>query len=612
MKNKVCIAVVGLSAVCVVTFTLLGVGSSGAATSTADLLNGGYFLEHVRFLASDALGGRGNGSEGLEEAARYIAARFRGIGLRPAGEDGTYFQPLTATLGGTLGDNTSLELKGIGVDRTVTIHDDFEPLTFSGAGRVEAPVVFVGYSITAPEHGYDDYRDIDVDGKIALLIRRVPREGRHDSPFESDEGHATIVTKVVNAKRHGAAGVLLVNREDAGQLVKFGDDLGAEDLVIPAVHIKRELAGKLLEAAGKDLATVQKAIDDRLEPSSFELSGVRARLNLDIERARAEIRNVLGYLPPAGGSGDEEHLIIGAHYDHVGLGHWHSRSSQENRGEIHNGADDNASGTAAVLELARVLSTRNDLRRGILFAAFAGEELGLLGSSYYTSHPTFSLEKTVSMINLDMIGRLRKDKLYVGGVGTSPVFRPKLEEIGETENLSMSYSFSGYGSSDHTSFTLKEIPSLFFFTGLHEDYHRPSDDWDEINAGGAERVMRAVYRVVDHVQALPERPAFDKSAQVQERPRGGGRGYGAWFGSVPDFGYEGKGVGFSGITEGSPAAEAGLRGGDVLIEFDGLSIDNLYDFTDALRRHKPGDEVVVKVLRDGRVVEAKVKLGQRP
>jgi hypothetical protein len=261
--------------------------------------------------------------------------------------------------------------------------------------------------------------------------------------------------------------------------------------------------------------------------------------------------------------------------------------------------------------LARVFSTRTDLERGILFAAFAGEELGLLGSSYYTSNPTLTLDKTVAMINMDMIGRLRDDKLFIGGVGTSPVFRAELDALGEAENLKFSYSFSGYGSSDHTSFTLKEIPSLFFFTGLHGDYHKPSDDWQEINPAGAERVLRVAYQIADHVLELPERPAYTRAAMMENRPRGGGGGFGAYFGSVPDFGHEGKGYAFSGVTEGSPAHEAGLEAGDVLIELDGVAIDNLYDFTDALRRRKPGDEITVKVLRDGKTVEAKVTLGKR-
>ena len=219
-------------------------------------------------------------------------------------------------------------------------------MTFTGSGHVDAPIVFVGYGITAPEHQYDDYESIDVEGKVVLMLRRVPREGRHDGPFESDRGHATFVTKVVNAKSHVAAAVLLLNTAEPDRLVKFGDDLGAEDLDIPAFHIKRELAEKIFESSGKNLAEVQKKIDEDLEPSSFELAGAIARLDVNVTRARAEVKNVLGYLPPAGSTGDEELLVIGGHYDHVGRGQRHSRSSKDKRGHIHNGADDNASGTA--------------------------------------------------------------------------------------------------------------------------------------------------------------------------------------------------------------------------------------------------------------------------
>jgi Zn-dependent M28 family amino/carboxypeptidase len=299
------------------------------------------------------------------------------------------------------------------------------------------------------------------------------------------------------------------------------------------------LAEKLFAVAGRDLEEVQQSIDDNLRPFSFELTS-RAHLRVDLTRARAEVQNVLGYLPPSDVSGEEELIVIGGHYDHVGLGRRHSRSTPENKGQIHNGADDNASGIAGVIELARVFSTRTDLERGILFAAFAGEELGLLGSSHYTRNPTLPLDKTVAMINMDMIGRLRKDKLFIGGVGTSPVFRVKLDELGKAENLDISYSFSGYGSSDHTSFTLKEVPSLFFFTGLHGDYHKPSDDWQEINAAGAERVLRVAYQIADYVQGLGERPAFTRPAMKESKTRGGGGGRGAWFCSTVEVLRDGK------------------------------------------------------------------------
>ncbi len=521
---------------------LLTVSAWSESKSTIDLLKGAAFLEHVRILAADDLEGRGNGGEGIEEAARYIAARFRELGLKTAGVDGTYYQPFSMSSEAHLGSQNHLILEGAGMEDDLRLHRDFEPMTFSAAADIEAPVFFAGYGITAPDHGYDDYEGVDVRGAVVLIIRHVPRDGDSSGPFESERGHATFVSKAVNAKAHGAAALLLVNDpfhrgDEPDELLKFGTDLGAEDLDIPAVYVKHNIVEKLFEAAGEDLAQIQNDIDDNLLPSSFEMKGIRARLNVDVSRADKKGKNVLAYLPPRGSAGDEELVIIGAHYDHVGLGRRYSLASQEVRGvQIHNGADDNASGTAGVLELARVFTARTDLERGILFAAFAGEEMGLLGSSHYARNPTLSLEKSVAMLNMDMIGRLRNDRLYVGGVGSSPEFEAKLEELAAAHGLTLSFSFSLENSSDHISFSSKQIPSLFFFTGLHSDYHRPSDDWDKINPAGAERVLRVAYQMVDYIQSLPERPPFVQAARGErDRPSGGGEGgvYGAYFGSVP-------------------------------------------------------------------------------
>lgn len=601
-----------------------GVGSTSA--SAVESLSGNTALEHVRFLSSDELGGRGNGSEGLARARDYIASQFAKFGLEPAGEEGTYFQPFSVTVGGDLGPENSLEVGTEGNLESLRLHQDFEPMTFSGSGSLEqVPLVFVGYGITAPEKGYDDYAGVDVRGKAVLLFRHVPREGRPDGPFEERRGHATFVSKVVNAKGHGAAAVLIVtdpvhHRGEPDELVAFGQELGADDLAVPAIHVKRFVVQQLFEKAGKDLSTVQSEIDDGLAPSSFELAEVRVSLDLDVERSQKQVQNVLGYLAPEGASGNEEILLIGAHYDHLGITGGRRSRARGNEAEIHNGADDNASGTAGVLELARVFSEeRASLKRGILFATFAGEELGLLGSRHYTREPSFPLERTVAMINLDMIGRLREGKLFIGGVGSSTVFQSKIEELADRpdsedgQDLELDFSFSGYGSSDHASFVRVGIPSLFFFTGLHRDYHRPSDDWDKINAAGEEQVLRLAYQMADYIQALPERPPFVRESQhASSAGQGSGNGYGTYFGSVPDFGHQGDGVRFDDIQEGSPAHKAGIQAGDILVYFNGRKIDTLQDFTDALRRQEPGDEVPVVVIRDGKNVETRVELAERP
>ncbi len=449
-----------------------GVGSM-SAPPTVESVSGSSALEHIRFLSSDELGGRGNGSEGLAQARDYIASQFAKFGLEPAGEEGTYFQPFFLTVDGNLGPENTLEL-GTGESmEKLRLHEDFEPMSFSGSGELESvPIVFVGYGITAPEHDYDDYAGLDVRGKVVLLFRHVPREGRTDGPFDERRGHATFVTKVVNAKSHGAAAVLLVtdpvhHQGEPDELVAFGQDLGEDDLALPVVHVKRFVIRQLVQKSGKDLSAVQENIEENLEPASFELEGTRVSLNLDIQRSQREIQNVLGYLAPEGATGEEEILIIGAHYDHLGIGGGRRSLARDGQDDIHNGADDNASGTAGVLELARVWSDEKaSLKRGILFAAFAGEEVGLLGSRHYTGEPSFPLERTVAMINLDMIGRLEEGKLLIGGVGSSTVFESKLEELGQ--DLTLDFSFSGYGSSDHTSFVRVGLPSLFFFTGASQ------------------------------------------------------------------------------------------------------------------------------------------------
>jgi aminopeptidase YwaD len=323
----------------------------------------------------------------------------------------------------------------------------------------------------------------------------------------------------------------------------------------------------------------------------------------------------LGYLP---GESDE-YLIIGAHYDHLGLGGIYSLAPSLT-GTVHPGADDNASGTAGVIELARHFSALPKPKRGILFMTYAGEELGLLGSGFYANHPELPLDKAVTMINMDMIGRVRDGKLFVGGAGTGTTLRNDLDAITPRfPALHVDYSDnSGYGSSDHTSFTAKQVPVLFFFSGLHGDYHKPSDTWDKIDAPDAVEVLQLVADIGDRLDNQPERPQFVRVEEKQNNPHAGqlsgsagGSGYGPYFGSIPDFAEPPRGVRFADVTPASPAGKAGLKAGDILIRFGSDPIQNLYDFTYALRAHKAGDEVEVEVLRGDTSVKAKVLLTER-
>jgi hypothetical protein len=586
------------------------------AGSSSDLFDPADYIKHVKYLASDELKGRGDGSPELNRAARYLADQFRSFGLKPVNTQ-SYYQDFQLTTNARLGPSNSLTYAVDGHATPLEAKRDFIPFNFSSIGVVpQAGVVFAGYGITAPEYHYDDYAGIDVRGKYVLVLRHEPQELDDSSVFAGKNftSHAQFALKAVNAKMHGALGVLLVNDapthpSDADEFEKFGATAGPDNAGIPFVQVASGYANQWLALGGKSVKELIIAIDHGLTSQSFALpDSLRIALAVDVERDLATVHNVAAYLPGQ----TDEYIIIGAHYDHLGLGDQYSLAPSE-IGKVHHGADDNASGAAGLIELARYFSRQPKQKRGILFLAFAGEELGLLGSSWYVNHPDLPLDKCAAMINMDMIGRMRNSRIYLSGVGTGTTFQPIVREAAAQDGITVDLSEkAGYGASDHTSFTSKQVPVLFFFSGLHADYHKPSDTWDKIDAPAATQVLTLVAGITNRLANDDGRPQFVKVIEpAAVGGVGGGSGYGAYFGSIPDFTELPDGVRFADIRAGSPAANAGLQGGDILIEFDGKKIQNLYDFTYALRAHKPGDEVLVKVLRNGHAIEAKVLLAKR-
>ncbi len=595
------------------TFTRFAVLFAAAVLLRAADIDPQRFLEHVKYLASPELEGRGAGTKGLELAARYIADRFRELGLKPAaGAD--YLQPFTVTASARLGTENRFEVQDEKGTRPLKLEEEFIPFNFSARGQASGTLVFAGYGITAPEYGYDDYAGLDVRGKLVVVLRHEPQEFDEKSVFAGKllTAHAQFWSKAVNAKQRGAAGVILVHDRanhpgESESMEKFGRTAGPADVGIVFLQVRAEIVDRWLARVGKKLEDVQAAIDKELRPQSFEFPAeIQASVKVDIVREVKTVHNVVGYLPGQ----TTEYLIIGAHYDHLGLGEQFSMAPSE-IGKPHLGADDNASGTAGLLELARWLSSQPKQRRGVLFVCFAAEEIGLLGSRHYVDHPLLPLKDAVAMINLDMIGRLREGKVYVGGVSSGETFNELLDRLLPKHKLTadLSGSFDA-GSSDHVSFLSKQVPVLFFFSGLHADYHKPSDTWEKIDAAAAAELLRAVGEAALTLMNDPERPRFVRTA-AGVAPAGGGPGYGAWFGSIPDFGSGVKGVRFADVREGSPAAKAGLQAGDVLVEFAGKPMENLYDFTYALRSKKPGEAVKVKVLRGTESLEVVVVLGER-
>lgn len=573
------------------------------------------YLDIIKALASPEMEGRGAGTKGIDLAAHLLEQRYRSLGLDPAGTQG-YFQPFTVTTGAKLVSGNDLQEEVTGKRKILKLNEDFVPFSFSSSGQADAPVVFAGYGVSANEFGYDDYAGLDVQGKIVVLLRYEPTGFAAKGGHQGLTQHAALITKAINARNRGAKAVVVVNGKlnegDADLLTRFGSVSGPEDAGVLLVQVKNNVGQDWFAAAGKSLAAAQSQINASTKPASFAFpSTVHLSVAVHIDTIHATVNNVLAYLP---GKSDE-YIIVGAHYDHLGYGNADSLAPSQ-IGQIHPGADDNASGTSGVLELARLFAPlKGQLPRGILFESFAGEELGLLGSAHWTEQPTRPLDKAIAMINMDMIGRIKGEKVFIGGVGTGSSFQTILTAAQRNSPFHFDYSPGGYGASDHTSFVARKIPILFFFSGLHSDYHKPSDTWDKINAPDAARLLDFIAGVITQLETTAERPKFITVAAEDPHSgvtgTGGGGGYGPWFGSIPDFGQSESGVRFSDIQPGSPAAKAGLKAGDVLVDFAGKPIRNLYDFTDALRSSKVGDVVAVTVLRDGKPLKVSVTLAQR-
>ena len=592
---------------------LLVAGMAIAAPAALGPADSQRYLNDIKALTQDKMEGRGDGTKGLVRAEHFLEARYKSLALEPAGAKG-YLEAFTVTTGAKIEGKNHFQLRNGETETELKLNEDYVPFSFSESGEANASLVFAGYGITAEEFGYDDYAALDVKDKIALVLRYEPTGFAAKSGNQGLTRHSQFFTKAINARNHGAKGLILVNGKlgdgEADLLTRFGSVSGPENVGILFAQVKNSVTRGWFQAAGKSLEVAQEQINSSGRPASFAFpETLHASLAIDTRTTRATVNNVLAYLPGK----TDEYIILGAHYDHLGRGNFDSLAPAQ-IGQIHPGADDNASGTAGLLELARLLSPmKGQLQRGILFASFAGEELGLLGSEAWVKAPTKPLGKAVAMLNMDMIGRIKDGKVYIGGVGTGSTFQKVLDQARDESHLNFEYSQTGYAASDHTSFISQKIPVLFFFSGLHGDYHKPSDTWEKINPQAAARLLNVVAAATLEIADAPERPQFINVGDASPHAGGvpGGGGYGPYFGSIPDFGQTENGVRFSDVKPGSPAAKAGFRAGDILVQFGDKPIKNLYDFTDALRRSKIGEVVHVTVLRDGKEVKADVRLEQR-
>jgi aminopeptidase YwaD len=622
---------------------------------------------HIEYLASDKLEGRRTATPGATLAAEYIAREFSRYGLRrsigydtagmsilEADSPNRYLQkfPYVGSVG--LGEKNLLFINPGRADDIMQyrVNEDWIPLGFSANGSVHrAEIIFAGYGISAADLKYDDYAVSPARGRVALVFSGTP-DG--DNPHGSFARAGAIRFKAAAATAAGATALMIIASE-----AKLSDDRlsglaydNAGESGIPIVVVSRRLAAKILGATNGDLAPYEKIADARTLDSTSSTDGgtttslparnnerlrpsnLRLDLSTNIVLRESPSANVVGILDGSDPVLKKEVIVIGAHYDHLGLGGEGSLAPRE--GEIHHGADDNASGTAALLELARIFSQQGSRpRRTLMFIAFSGEEEGLLGSNYYVNHPILPLANTVAMLNLDMVGRMRENKLIIGGMGTAEQWRSivavqnralattvsvasgtnspttgypivvaangrPIVTSDTSKQFALTLNEDGFGPSDHSSFYAKQIPVLFFWTGTHDDYHKPSDTADKINYADEARIVEFVARIVGDLDSSNTRPTY---ALAKSDSAGRASGFRVYLGTIPNYADSTDGLLLDGVRDASPAATAGIKAGDKVVKLAGREIRNVYDYTYALGEMKAGQEYEVELMRAGQRIK---------
>ena len=560
--------------------------------------------QHITFLASDSLKGRKPGTDGGRIAAEYIAKEISITGLSPIEKNSfQYFDVVTSI---SAGENNTFRFK----DFEGEAEKDFTPLSFSESGDITAPVIFAGYGfdIKTDSVSWNDYSGLDVTGKWVMVLRGDPEDNPHGIFSE----HSSLRKKTLVARDHGAAGILFLSGpvfDETDELIPLVYDQSQSGSAIYAIHIKRSVANRIIKESGYTISQLeQRLISDR-KPVSFIVQE-EITASTDLVKQTVTTQNVAGILYGSDPRLKEEIIVIGAHYDHLGFGGAHSGSRRPDTLVIHNGADDNASGVAAILEIIEKLKAeQTKLKRSILFLSFGAEEMGLLGSKYFVINPLVDLEKIKLMFNLDMVGRLDSTTkaITVGGTGTAVGLSDLVQRFSEGEDLNVKLSSEGYGPSDHTSFYVENIPVLFFFTGVHEDYHTPEDDVEKINLSGEKLVAEFVHDLIIEAANVPESLVYQE-AGPKEQPSGRRR-FKVTLGIMPDYASEGgEGLRVDGVINNKPAKRAGIEKGDVIVAMDGKPVKNIYDYMYRLEECKPGQRINVDVLRNGKKITLVVDL----
>ena len=558
--------------------------------------------EHISYMASDELMGRYPGSEEDAVLAEYIAASYKAAGLKLYEKSGLQHFDIVTDI--EAGPDNSVLFEGHALEAGV----DFTPVSFSGNASVTAGLVFAGYGFSVEEDDlkWDDYQHIEPSGKWVMILRGVPGNQEPTSPFIN---YSEDRAKALLASDLGAAGVILVSGELFDPKDALDELKGKQHaLSLPVIQLNRNSAEKLLHAAGMDsLAILDRQISDSGQPVSFATS-VEISISVDLQPKKVETSNTLAFLEGSDPELKGQYVVLGAHHDHLGMGGPGSSSRAPDTVAIHYGADDNASGVAGVIEISEYMVNRSPAR-SMIFATFGAEEMGLVGSKYLSENPPFDLSEVQVMINLDMVGRLNKERqLQIGGIGTSPGFASLLDSLNGEYGFSLKFSNEGYGPSDHAAFYAKDVPVLFISTGAHPEYHTPSDNLASINLEGATEVISYVAEIAEALANERQRIAFTEAGPKVRGSSRGRRG-GITLGLMPDMNYDGtEGMPVMFVTEGKPAAVGGIQKGDVIIAIEGKSVGNVYDYMARLGQLKEGMDIVVTVNRDGDKMEILVRI----
>jgi len=581
-------------------FSLLLVISTTLGMTQTPVTTAKELHDYVEFLASDSLKGRKPGTPEINVAATYILDHFRAAGLKPMAEKG--FQWFDIVTDVTLGKKNTLVFDGY----DAVMKSDFTPLSFSSSISLEAPVVFAGYGfdIETDSLKWSDYKGIEVKGQWVMIFRADPGLDNAESKFIP---FSDVRSKVLTAKDKGAGGVLLVTPkglEKEDKLMPLVVENNEVTAGIPIINITRDVANKMLKKSGITIDSLDRYIIANKAPKSFTI-GVTVKAVTDVVQKREKTANVVALLEGSDPVLKDEYLVIGAHYDHLGFGGSGSGSRMPDTNAVHNGADDNASGTAMVMALAKRFGGQQaKLKRSIIFVTFSAEEIGLLGSKYFVDHPPVELKKIKAMFNFDMVGRFEKDKnsISLSGTGTSVEADSLLKPLEVSLPFAVVHAPDGYGPSDHASFYSANIPVFYFNTGVHTDYHTPFDDTDKCDFDAEKLVGDYAASIVMAVDNLQKPLTFKESGKKEQAGRSGRR-LKVTLGIMPDFaGTEKKGLRIDGVTKDGPADKGGMKKGDIITGINGMTVGNIYEYMSRLQKLKHGMTVNVEVIRDGKSV----------